>query len=131
MKRALVVPLTLLVPAFFMKTETDEIIKMAAEQAAKWQQIIREAQPFEEFVGNKHLEWIKENVFTPMEKEVLLMIRKLDFVPNSIAQLAHIKGQMETLDRIEARILARIQEARDARQKLEELAESTPTNGAD
>ena len=112
-----------------MKTETDEIIKLAADQAAKWQQIIREAQPFEEFVANKHLDWIKESVFAPMEKEVLLMIRKLDFVPSSIAQLAHIKGQMETLDRIESRILARIQEARDARQKLEELATSTPQEG--
>ena len=109
-----------------MKTETDEIIKLAAEQATQWQKIIRDARPYEEFVEQGKLEWIKENVFTPMEKEVLLMIRKLDFVPNSIAQLAHIKGQMETLDRIESRILARIQEARDAKQKLEELANSTP-----
>lgn len=111
------------------KTETDEIIKLAAEQAKQWQQIIRDARSFEEFVENKHLDWIKENVFVPMEKEVLLMIRKLDFVPNSIAQLAHIKGQMETMDRIESRILARIQEARDAKQKLEELANSTPSEG--
>lgn len=99
---------------------------MAAEEAAKWQRIIREARPYEEFVEQGHLEWIKENVFTPMERDVLLMIRKLDFVPNSIAQLAHIKGQMETLDRIESRILARIQEARDAKQKLVELENSTP-----
>lgn len=112
-----------------MKTETDEIIKLAADQAAQWQKIIREARPYEEFVDQGHLAWLKENIFSPMEKEVLLMIRKLDFVPNSIAQLAHIKGQMETLDRIELRILARIQEARDAQQKLEELANSTPANG--
>lgn len=114
-----------------MKTETDEIVKLAAQQATEWQKIIREARPYEEFVEQGKLDWLKENVFGPMEKEVLLMIRKLDFVPNSIAQLAHIKGQMETLDRIESRIQARIQEARDARQKLDELANSTPTNGVE
>ena len=112
-----------------MKTETDEIIKLAAEQAAQWQKIIRDARPYEEFVEQGKLEWLKAEVFAPMEREVLLMIRKLDFVPNSIAQLAHIKGQMESLDRVEARILGRIQEARDAKQKLEELANSTPQEG--
>lgn len=110
-------------------TEVDEVIKIAAEQARLWQEIIREAQPFEKFVDDGRLDWLKENVFGPMEREVLLMIRKLDFVPNSIAQLAHIKGQMETLDGIETRIRARIQEARDARAKLDELANSTPEDG--
>lgn len=111
------------------QTETDEIIKLAAEEAARWQQIIRDARPFEEFVEGKHIDWLKENVFTPMEKEMLRMIRGLDFVPNSLAQLGHIKGQLEALDRIEARIVSRIQEARDARQKLDELANSTPQEG--
>ena len=110
-------------------TEVDEVIKMAAEQAKRWQDIILEARPFEEFVDGGRLQWLKDNVFSPMEKEVLLMIRTLEFVPNSIAQLAHIKGQMETLDRIESRILARLQEARDARAKLDELAHSTPEQG--
>lgn len=112
-----------------MKNESDEIIMLAAEQAAKWQAIIRDAGPYEEFIANNNLAWLKENIFNPIEKDVLTMIRKLDFVPNSVAQLAHIKGQMETLDRIESRILSRIQEARDARQKLEELANSTPQEG--
>lgn len=112
-----------------MKTETDEIIKLAAQEAQEWQKIIRDARPYEEFVEQGHLDWLKENVFAPMEKEVLLMIRKLDFVPNSIAQLAHIKGQMESLDRVEARILGQIQAAKDAKQKLNELADSTPANG--
>jgi len=112
-----------------MNTETDEIIKLAAEQAAQWQKIIRENRPFEEFVEGKHLEWLKENVFQPMEKDILQMIRKLDFVPSSLAQLGHIKGQLETLDGIEARINGRIQEARDARQKLDDLANSTPHEG--
>jgi hypothetical protein len=112
-----------------MKTEIDEIIKFSAEEAAKWQQTIRDAAPFEAFVENKHLDWLKENVFAPMEKDLLRMIRGLDFVPNSLAQLGHIKGQMEALDRVEARILSKIQEARDARQKLDELADSTPQEG--
>jgi hypothetical protein len=64
-----------------------------------------------------------------MEKDILKMLRKLDFVPSSLAQLGHIKGQLETLDGIEARIQGRIQEARDARQKLDDLANSTPVNG--
>ena len=110
-------------------SEIDEVIKMAAQEASAWQKIILEARPYEEFVDQGHMKWIKENVFSPMEKEVLLMIRKLDFVPNSVAQLAHIKGQMEALDRIESRILGRIQEARDAREKLKELADSTPQEG--
>ena len=112
-----------------MKTETDEIIKLAAEQASRWQQIIREARPFEEFVEQGKLEWLKAEIFAPMEKEVMLLIRGLDFVPNSIAQVAHIKGQLESLDRIEKRIQGRIQEAKDARRQLDELANSTPANG--
>ena len=112
-----------------MKTETDEIIKMAADQAAQWQKTIRDARPFEEFIEQGKLEWLKTEIFAPMEKEVMRMIRGLDFVPNSIAQLAHIKGQLESLDRIEKRILGRIQEARDAKRQLEELADSTPSNG--
>ena len=112
-----------------MKNEPDEIVMLAAEEVVKWQATIRDARPYEEFVANNNLHWLKENIFNPIEKDVLTMIRKLDFVPNSIAQLAHIKGQMETLDRIELRILSRIQEAREARQKLEELANSTPQEG--
>ena len=107
-----------------MKTEADEIIQMAAEQAAQWQKIIREAVAFEGF--EQHLGWLREAVFNPMEKEIITTIKGLDFVPNSIAQLAHIKGQLENMDRIEGRIRGRIQEARDARQKLQELADSTP-----
>ncbi len=112
-----------------MKTEMDDIIKTQAEEAAKWQQAIRDARPYEEFVEGKHLEWMKENIFAPMEKDMIRMIRGLDFVPSSVTQLAHIKGQLETMDRIESRILSRIQEARDARQKLDELANSTPQEG--
>jgi hypothetical protein len=112
-----------------MKTETDEIIKLAAEQAAQWQKIIRDARPYEEFIEGKHLDWLKENIFAPMEKDMIGMIRGLDFVPSSVTQLAHIKGQLETLDRIESRIQSRIQEAREARQKLDELANSTPQEG--
>lgn len=112
-----------------MKTEVDDIIKLAAEQAAQWQQVIREARPFEEFVDGGHLKWLKENVFAPMEKDVMLLIKGLDFVPNSLAQLGHIKGQLEILDRVEARITGRIQEARDARAKLDEIANSTPHEG--
>jgi len=108
-------------------SEIDEVIRLAAGEASRWQKIIVEARPFEEFVDGGHLKWIKENVFAPMEREILTMIRGLDFVPNSVAQVAHIKGQMESLDRIESRILGRIQEARDARHKLDELASSTPS----
>lgn len=102
---------------------------LAAQQAAQWHQTIRDARPFEEFVEGKNLEWLKTNIFDPMEKDILRMIRKLDFVPSSLAQLGHIKGQLETLDGIEARINGRIQEARDARQRLDDLANSTPANG--
>jgi hypothetical protein len=112
-----------------MKTETDEIIKLAAEQATLWQKTIRDAQPFREFVEQGKLDFLKENVFGPMEKDILAMIRKLDFVPSSLAQLGHIKGQLETLDSIEGRIMGRIKEARDAAQKLNDLADSTPVNG--
>ena len=112
-----------------MKTEVDDIIKLAADQAAQWQKLIREAEPYEEFVREGKLEWLQENVFVPMEHEMMLMIRGLDFVPNSLAQLGNIKGQLETLDRISSRIMSRIQEGRDARQKLEDLANSTPANG--
>jgi hypothetical protein len=38
-------------------TETDEIIKLAAQQASEWQRTIRENQTFIEFVEGKHLEW--------------------------------------------------------------------------
>jgi len=109
------------------KSEIDEIIRLQAQEASRYQKTILEARPFEEFIP--HLEWLKTNVFMPMQMEMILMVKGLDFVPNSIAQVAHIKGQLEALDRIESRILARIQEARDARQKLEEITNSTPQEG--
>lgn len=111
------------------KTETDELIMLQAQEAARFQKIILEARPFEEFVESGHLAWLKDNVFAPMEKDVMLLIKGLDFVPNSLAQLGHIKGQLEILDRVEARINGRIQEARDARSKLDEIANSTPHEG--
>lgn len=106
--------------------ETDEIIRLQAEQAVKLHQLMLEAKPFEDFVSKGHLEWLKKNVFVEMERELILMVKGLDFVPNSIAQVAHMKGQLETLDRIESRILGRIQEANNARQKLLDLQHSTP-----
>lgn len=113
------------------KTEIDEIIKMQAEQAVRFQKIILEAQEYVQFVESGKLEWLKKKIFEPMQLEMVLMIKGLDFVPNSVAQVAHIKGQLEVLDRIESRILGRIQEARDARQRLEEIENSTSARGSE
>lgn len=111
------------------KTETEEIIRMQAEQAVQLQKIILEAQEFVQFVESGRLEWLREKIFKPLQMEMLLMVKGLDFVPNSVAQVAHIKGQLEVMDRIESRILGPIENGRVARQRLEELQNSTPQEG--
>jgi hypothetical protein len=110
------------------KNEVDEIIRIQAAEAVRLQKVIQESIPFQIFADSQ-LPWLKENVFEPMTKEIILMVKGLDFVPNSIAQVAHIKGQLENMDRIENRILGRVQEARDARAKLDEIENSTPQEG--
>lgn len=109
-------------------SEVEELIRMQAGEAVRLHKIITDARPFEVFLSEQ-LPWLKENVFKPMEHDMIAEIKKLDFVPNSIAQVAFINGQLISMDRVESRIRGRVQEAQDARAKLDEIENSTPSQG--
>ena len=108
--------------------QLDEIIREQAEMAMQAQKVIQDSIPFEKFLAEQ-LPWLEEHVFQPMRLDMLTLVKGLDFVHNSIAQVAHIKGQLEALDRIVSRIQGPINSANAARLQLEQLQNSTPQEG--
>ena len=105
--------------------DTENFIRLQAEQARNWQQVITANEDLEKWVADGHWDFLERRIFADVEREAFQTIKNPAFDPANLSQVAQLKALCQVIDLLRAKIFGRVQAVKDARAQLQNLESST------